>query len=134
MGSAGPLRELCWIGWSLDPSSLQWVKDSDHADLPVGLIVSDPYATIEAVRAGMGISILPCFMGDAESDLRRMPPGKLQRETDLWILTHEDLRNTARIQVFTGFMADALLRHRDLLEGRSPAAASPSRGEDAREI
>ena len=114
-----PPRELSWIGWSLDPSSLQWVEESGYPNLPVNTIITDPYVTIEAVRAGIGMSILPCFMGDTEPGLHRMPPGRLQRQSDLWVLTHEDLRNTARIRVFTSFVADALLRHRDLMEGRA---------------
>ena len=38
-------------------------------------------------------------------------------ETALWILTHEDLRHTARIRAFTEFAASALSRRRPLLEG-----------------
>ncbi len=111
-------QQLSWIGWTLDSSSLQWVEDSDHPDLPVSTIITDPNATIKALSLGLGMSILPCFMGDQESDLYRMPPGRLQQQADLWILTHKDLRNTARIRKFTSFIADALLRHHDLLEGR----------------
>lgn len=116
------LLPLSWIGWSLESSGVQWVKESSHPELPVSTVITDPYATVAAVRAGIGMSILPCFMGDQEPDLHRMPPGKLQRETDLWVLTHEDLRNTARIRIFTQFVADALLRHRDLLEGKNVRA------------
>jgi len=71
------LHQLSWIGWSLDPSSRQWVTDSGYPNLPVSTIITDPYATVQAVRAGMGMSILPCFMGDVEPDLHRMPPGNL---------------------------------------------------------
>ncbi len=118
-GRDGKLKSSTgWIGWSLGPSSLQWVEDSDFPDLPVTAIITDPYATIEALRAGMGMSVLPCFMGDLEPDLYRMPPGRIMLMTDLWILTHKDLRNTARIRKFTTFIATALLRHRDLLEGK----------------
>ena len=38
-------------------------------------------------------------------------------ETALWILTHEDLRHTARIRAFTEFAANAFGRCRSLLEG-----------------
>jgi hypothetical protein len=38
-------------------------------------------------------------------------------ETTLWILSHEDLRSTARIRAFTEFAAGALARRRPLLEG-----------------
>jgi len=114
--------KLSWIAWTDAPSSLQWVKESDFPDIPIGAIIDDPGATLEAVRAGVGMAILPCFMADTELGLYRMPPGTLQQQTDLWILTHEDLRKTARIRKFTSFMADAILRQRDLIEGMMPRA------------
>jgi hypothetical protein len=39
-------------------------------------------------------------------------------QSTLWILTHADLRHTARIRAFTEFAADALTRLRPLIEGR----------------
>jgi DNA-binding transcriptional LysR family regulator len=44
---------------------------------------------------------------------------------DLWLLTHEDLRNTARIRAFMDFMANALATDADVLEGRRPQAGPP---------
>jgi hypothetical protein len=38
-------------------------------------------------------------------------------QTTLWILTHADLRHTARIRAFTEFAAEAFVRRRALLEG-----------------
>lgn len=119
-GLATNSSELSWIGWTDDPSSLQWVKESDFPDTPVGAIIDDPSATLEAVKAGVGMAMLPCFMADREPEIYRMPPGTLLRQRDLWILTHENLRNTVRIRAFTSFMADAILRHRDLIEGKEP--------------
>lgn len=119
-----PDASLSLIGWSTDPSSLQWAEDSHIPRLPVGTIITDPFATVKALEAGMGISILPCYMGDSEPGLCRIPAGNLQRLTDLWILTHRDLRHTARIRQFTSYIAGSVLQHRDLLEGRCERPAS----------
>jgi len=116
--SARPDPRQNWIGWSSEPSSMQWVEDSDFPDLPITTVITDPYATIKALEAGMGMTILPCYLGDSEPGLRRVPPGNLQWQMDLWVLTHKDLRNTARIRKFTGYITNALIRQRDLLEGR----------------
>lgn len=110
---------LRWIGWTDLPSASQWRQESDFPDLPVGAIINDHYAALEAVKAGVGMAILPCFMADAEPRIYRMPPGTLIIRS-LWILTHEDMRNTARIRKFISFMADAILKHSDLLEGKKP--------------
>jgi DNA-binding transcriptional LysR family regulator len=116
--STGHQPHHSWIGWSTDPSSLQWVEDSDFPDLPVGAVVTDPFATVKALEAGMGMSILPCYMGDSEPRLRRFPPGNVQWLTDLWVLTHKDLRNTARIRKITQCITETLIGKRDLVEGR----------------
>jgi len=115
--SPGPEPVGNWIGWSTDSSALQWVEDSHFPDLPVSAIIADPYATVRALEAGMGMSILPCYMGDSEPGLCRVPAGNVHGVSDLWVLTHKDLRNTARIRIFTSFISNALVRHRDLLEG-----------------
>jgi len=109
--------QLKWIGYS-EKSSMQWVEDSDFPNVPVGACIEDPLARMEAVRAGVGMAMLPCFMADVQPDLHRMPPGTLRPHKDVWVLTHKDLRNTARIRKFTRFVADALDDKRDLLEGR----------------
>ena len=77
-------------------------------------------AALGIAKAGMGLAMLPCFMGDSEPEFARVPPGKPGPDWDIWILTHEDLRTTARVRAFMDFMAEAFHRHRDLLEGRRP--------------
>jgi DNA-binding transcriptional LysR family regulator len=71
----------------------------------------------QAAQAGLGLAALPCYLGDTSPDLVcvRRPIAAMQ--TALWILTHEDLRHTARIRAFTEFAANAFSRRRPLLEG-----------------
>lgn len=70
-----------------------------------------------AARAGLGAVILPCYLGESMG-LRRMRPPLAEITTDLWLLTHPDLRKTARIRVLADFLAQALEQERDLIEGR----------------
>jgi molybdate transport repressor ModE-like protein len=76
-----------------------------------------------AVRAGLGLGLLPCVVADADRELRRVVPGFLLRGTELWALTHADLRSTARVRAFLDFMRDAVVGMRDLIEGRRPQPA-----------
>jgi DNA-binding transcriptional LysR family regulator len=71
--------------------------------------------------AGLGLAALPCYLGDSAPGLVRIAVPSVPDSTALWVLTHEDLRRTARVSAFTEFMAAALARQRDLLEGRRPA-------------
>ncbi|HHJ15716.1 MAG TPA: LysR family transcriptional regulator [Gammaproteobacteria bacterium] len=72
----------------------------------------------EAAKRGMGIAPLPCFLGDPESGLQRLiePPEALASE--LWLLSHPDLRRTARVRALMDFLSEAIDAERALLEGR----------------
>ena len=71
----------------------------------------------QAAQAGLGLAALPCYLGDTTPDLVCVHQPIPDMETALWILTHEDLRHTARIRAFTEFAANAFGRRRLLLEG-----------------
>jgi DNA-binding transcriptional LysR family regulator len=80
--------------------------------------MSDPEVQLEACKAGMGIARLGCFAADPEAELRRLPPGEPDGRMAIWILTHPDLKSTLRVRSFMEFLARAMGRRRDLLEGR----------------
>jgi DNA-binding transcriptional LysR family regulator len=72
-----------------------------------------------AAEAGLGLAALPCYLGETSPALVCVHAPIEAMETDLWILTHDDLRHTARIRAFTEFTAAAFARRRALLEGES---------------
>jgi DNA-binding transcriptional LysR family regulator len=74
----------------------------------------------EAAASGLGVAALSCYLGDSDARLVRLRPDPLPAGLSLWVLTHADLRRTARIRAFSDFLVDALSRERDLLEGRRP--------------
>jgi DNA-binding transcriptional LysR family regulator len=71
-----------------------------------------------AAEAGLGLAALPCYLGDTSPRLVCVHAPIKAMETALWILTHDDLRHTARIRTFTEFAANALAQQRPLLEGK----------------
>lgn len=75
-------------------------------------------AQYHAVRAGAGLGVLPCFLADPDTALARVLPPEPDMGSELWLLTHADLRRTARVRAFLDFMAAALVAERDLIEGR----------------
>lgn len=80
--------------------------------------VNDPILSFALIRAGLGVGRLACCIGDLEPALFRLPDPFPVGATGLWLLTHRDLRRTARIRAFADFLAEALRRQRALLEGR----------------
>jgi DNA-binding transcriptional LysR family regulator len=79
----------------------------------------------DAVLAGLGLALLPCYLGDPASGLRRLTPKTLEEpRSALWLLTHDDLRRTARIRATLDFLAKAFASERALFEGRGTNASS----------
>ena len=71
-----------------------------------------------AAEAGLGVAVLPCYYGDLANGLRRACAVVDAMSSELWVLTHEDLRETARIRALTDALFASLAAQRHLLEGR----------------
>ena len=74
---------------------------------------------LAAARAGLGLAALPCFLADAAPELIRIMPPESALAGELWLLTHPDLRRTARVRAFMETLARGLRRERSRLEGRA---------------
>ena len=106
-----------WIGFDAGGAFPKWVKESVFPNIPVkGQFVS-LLVQLAACKAGMGVAMLPCFLGEPEPTLRRLSPARPDPVLDLWLLTHRDTRSSARIRVFCDFIATAIKSHRALLGG-----------------
>ncbi len=110
------------IGWDTASAAspvLGWLERAADGKAPAyraNSIVNQ----LRAAEAGIGLALLPCFLGDTSPALVRLmpPPAELLRE--LWIATHRDLRRTARVRAFMDFVGGAIVRERPLLEGKRP--------------
>ena len=112
-----------WVGWEDGMSHIpaaRWMREQ-VPQARVACRVSSGTALRAAVRAGVGVAHLLCFLADEEPGLERLRPPEPVLETGLWLLTHEDLRATGRVRVFLDFMAEAVGRHRRrLTAGQAP--------------
>lgn len=71
-----------------------------------------------AIRAGLGVANLPCFWADADPELRRIDLPFAYEPFDIWLLSHVDLRSTARVRVCREWLVQILRDQQDLLMGR----------------
>ncbi len=64
--------------------------------------------TVRLAKAGLGLAVLPCAIADLKPDLIRVAEVPDTFSLNLWLLTHEDLRHTARIRAVMDFLTPAL--------------------------
>jgi DNA-binding transcriptional LysR family regulator len=108
-----------FIGWDdgADTAAARWLA----AAIPERAVVyrsSSLVNQLAAAKVGIGLAALPCYLADADPAVRRLMPPITELTRELWLITHQDLRHTARIRAFFDFILEALQR-------RAIFAASP---------
>lgn len=76
----------------------------------------------EAVRAGAGLAVLPCYLGDADPALRRIGAVLSEVTVDQWLLVHRDLRALPRVRAVMDALVRLFQEERAALEGRRAGA------------
>ena len=107
-----------WIGTECCDFHRAWTKEV----CPEGkhdFTVDDTGLAHMAIKQGVGLSFLPCFIGDFDDELARYDEQfSAFYGLDLWMLLHEDLRHTERVRAFRNFVIEEVEKQRDKLEGR----------------
>lgn len=70
-----------------------------------------------AVCDGTGLAVLPCYLCDGDARLVRVGKPLPTLATDLWLLTHQDLRRVARIRTFLDYVADEIRQRQAMFSG-----------------
>ena len=70
---------------------------------------NSPAAQIAAVQAGFGIGILSHRWAAMVPGLQRVLPEYTAAEVELWLVTHEELRHSARIRAVSDFIAERII-------------------------
>lgn len=73
-------------------------------------------ALLEAARAGAGVTILPCYLGDPEPTLTAIDMPK-PPTTKLYLTVHEDLRKTPRVRALMDFITARMKQDAPLFAG-----------------
>lgn len=103
--------------------SARWIADRVAPERIVHRANSLP-ALAAAARAGIGLAPLPCVIADPDPDLVRVMSPLPEMETSLWLLTHPDLRRTARVRAVLDALAEHLKTRRALLAGGEARSAA----------
>jgi DNA-binding transcriptional LysR family regulator len=114
---AGP-RDLRWIAIS-GHGVPDWTSEGEARTTGVPFRTMDLETQIAAVRQGIGITALPCFVGDTDPLLERVPSTDLHLYGPVWILTQGETRKTERVRLFTEFVSRRLAAYAPLLAGLS---------------
>jgi DNA-binding transcriptional LysR family regulator len=112
-GAPDPIR---WI--VIDDHGIpDWAREGEVQTTGVPFRTPDAEAQIVAAQQGIGMTKLPCFVGDTDPLLVRVPGTDLPTHGTLWLLTQGEARKTKRVRLFTEFVSRRLAAYAPLLAG-----------------
>lgn len=115
-----------WLGWGDAANHLGWAEKKNYPDIPVrGNMYSD-VLQLSAIKADLGIASLPCYIGDKEIGIKRIPEARAVPGDWIWVLAHKDMMSNARVRAFMEFISASFDRHKDTLEGLGNEAQDTS--------
>jgi len=105
-----PRHAFSFIGYddSMDGAPQQvWLKTL-AGDGDVVLRTSDLENQAAAARTGVGLAVLPHFLGDPDPGLARYEITPAPPRRDVWLLVHRDLRQAPLVRAVMGFLAECI--------------------------
>lgn len=127
-------------GDDLDPQNIAGVISIEHLlqervgweeawfpDARTTLLTDSPAVAADAIKEGFGVAMIPTAIGEADPELERVPHIPLERGSDIWLLTHLDIRSNARMRVFRDFVQEHFATRLPNLSPLESAADKPPR-------
>jgi DNA-binding transcriptional LysR family regulator len=106
------------VRWIVQDNYLpDWAREGEVPGAEITFRTTDAAAQIVAVRQGLGMATLPCFVGDGDPLLVRVPGTALHRHGTLWLLSQGETRKTKRVRLFSEFVSRRLGAYGPLLAG-----------------
>jgi DNA-binding transcriptional LysR family regulator len=112
-------RGCAWVAYDAPHEvfqSMAWLRER-LGDRQPRVRASRVSLQLEAIRAGAGLGILPCFVGDADPTLVRVSAVIGDLDHDYWLLVHPDLRAVPHIRRVIDWIRDAFTEQRAALRG-----------------
>jgi DNA-binding transcriptional LysR family regulator len=81
---------------------------------------NSPTAQLSAVCAGFGIGVLSHRWARMQPTLKRVLEDYEPMEVELWLVSHEELRHSARIRAVSDFIAERVIADGALFAGSNP--------------
>ncbi len=99
-------------------NAAQWIREHmSYAEVVIKL--TSTVSLAEFARSGVGLAAIPCFLGDKDPGLTRVITFDDKVASDIWLLTHPDLRHSPKIRAVLDFMFDEIRLDEKLFEGKA---------------
>ena len=119
-GRREALRQLPWAGFDEDHISMpgqRFILELLDGRRPT-VRVNNWLVLHEAVRTGIGLALLPCYLGDSDPMLTRQGGVLSEVVGEEWLLVHRDLRALPRVRAVMDALVALFHEQRAAIGGR----------------
>lgn len=121
MAEGGPAANAPWLA-PMDgcgpPQARRWFDRNIESWRRVAS-ASDEAMLAELAACGLGVALLPCYLGAAKPALRRVGKADAELDSQLWLVAHERALRSPRVGAVYDFLAAELERRRPWFEGEA---------------
>jgi len=99
------LKEENWVGgaeYLSNQKNILWINKRVRPE-QISARANQMIAVAKLVQTGIGYGVIPVYLSKILEDLQVIYPLK-ELDTNLWILTHQDLKSNAKIRVLMDFL------------------------------
>jgi DNA-binding transcriptional LysR family regulator len=83
----------------------------------VSFVANTEMSLAAAIEAGMGIGILPCFLGDRLKGVQRVRTIAVGQPVDIWLVSHVSLKENKVVRGLIDLLAKSMRRDAATLAG-----------------
>ncbi len=113
------------------PALDRWVslkyEQASQPVLPARVVARTNSAVVaqQMICDGLGIGLLPCFVGDNNPGLVRVPGTEPIADNEVWVLTHADIHKNRRVRVCVDFLYAQFGEMEAAISGKKSTGTAP---------
>jgi DNA-binding transcriptional LysR family regulator len=115
--SVNELVDLSWIGYVdnlLFTQELAYLKDLNEHIIPRFQSTSI-ISQYNAIKSGLGVGILPCFLADNDTSLVKILPEEITITRSFWLVTHPEIKRLSRVETVWQYLKSLTENYQELL-------------------
>jgi DNA-binding transcriptional LysR family regulator len=122
--NAIPLDQLAnqkWVTYVdnlLFTEQLSYLKELDQylgSDLKPSFCSTSIISQYFAIKSGLGIGILPCFLADQDKDLVKLHSKEICINRSFWLVTHPESKRLSHVNTVWQYLKNLVLKNSELL-------------------
>ena len=102
--------------WNDEIEIPEWAQQN-FPQAEVVIRANDVTTLLDCLNHNMGVTMLPCYIGETAADLYRLDLPLAPSTWGVWVLSHIDLRATARVRACREFLVDIIEGQESIIAG-----------------